>query len=297
MAWKCGQKTSISTICLLAVLLAGCAITPTPLTDTDLDVQRIDSKQRLADNHQAVTQAITLEEAIARALRNNLDLQLEVTERTLAEHELELSRYDQLPELVADIDFRGRNNFTGASSRSLFTGRQSLEASTASERDVLTGNLNLTWNVLDFGVSYFRSKQAADRVLIAEEERRKVVNQIVQDVKTAYWRAVSSERLNVQLGILLTRVEAALKNSKEIVAQKLDKPLTPLTYQRELITIKRELQELQRELSLAKIQLAALMNLPPGEAYELAIPERESVAKEPPFLPYRDGRYCIGSPL
>lgn len=285
MAWKCSQITSFGIACAVVLLATGCAITPAPLTDAELEQQVAQSKQQLAENQQAITQPISLEDAIARALRNNLDLQLEITERNLAEQELELSRYDQLPELVADIDFRGRNNFTGASSRSLFTGRQSLEASTASERDVLTGNLNLTWNVLDFGVSYFRSKQAADRVLIAEEERRKVVNQIVQDVKTAYWRAVSSERLNNQLAVLLTRVEAAIANSKEIVAQKLDKPLTPLTYQRELITIKRELQELQRELSLAKIQLAALMNLAPGQTFELEIPARDSEAKEPPFLP------------
>lgn len=260
-------------------------MTPIPLTDAELAAQLHQSKESIAEVQQPVTQPISLDEAIARALRNNLDLQLEITERNLAEKELTVARFDELPKVVADIDFRGRNNFTGASSRSLFTGRQSLEASTASERDVLTGNLTATWNVLDFGVSYFRSKQTADQILIAEEERRKVVNQIVQDVKTAYWRAVSSERLNEQLGILIDRVEQALADSRQIIAQKLDKPLTPLTYQRELITIKRELQELQRELSLAKIQLAALMNLQPGQAYELVIPERSSEAKEPPFLP------------
>ncbi len=285
MAWKSSHLTSLGLICAVIIILSGCAVTPVPLTDAELENQLALSKQKIADAQQAVTQPINLQEAIARALRNNLDLQLEISERTLATQELELTRYDQLPKLVADIDFRGRNNFTGASSRSLFTGRQSLEGSTASERDVLTGKLNLTWNVLDFGVSYFRSKQAADQVLIAEEERRKVVNQIVQDVKTAYWRAVSSERLNEQLAVLLTRVEDAIANSKEIIAQKLDKPLTPLTYQRELITIKRELQELQRELSLAKIQLAALMNLPPGQEYELMVPEEDNEVKEPPFLP------------
>lgn len=294
MAEFIGRQLLTGTLCALALLVTGCAITPVPLTEAELNAQLEQSRQSLEESQQSVNQPIGLEDAIARALRNNLDLQLEITERTLAEKELTLTRFDELPELVADIDFRGRSNFTGASSRSLFTGRQSLEASTASERDVLTGNLNLTWNILDFGVSYFRSKQAADQILIAEEERRKVVNQIVQDVKTAYWRAVSSERLNEQLSLLVGRVESAIANSKEIIAQKLDKPLTPLTYQRELITIKRELQELQRELSLAKIQLAALMNLPPGQDYELVIPDTIDDAKEPPFLPEEMENIALG---
>jgi len=57
-------------------------------------------------------------------------------------------------------------------------------------------------------------------------------------------------------------------------------PNTALTYQRELIGIKRELQELQQDLAIAKIQLAVLMNLRPGEDYELVIPDKtESVRK------------------
>ena len=34
-------------------------------------------------------------------------------------------------------------------------------------------DLGLSWNVLDFGVSYYQSKQNADRLLVAQERRRK----------------------------------------------------------------------------------------------------------------------------
>ena len=190
-----------------------------------------------------------------------------------------------LPTFVSNLAYTSRSNFSGANSRSLLTGLESLASSTSSNRDIHTADLNLSWNILDFGVSYVRAQQAADNVLIAEEAKRKVVNRIVQDVRSAYWRAVSNDRLIVQLEELMIRVKAAIVESKEVEARKLDRPLTALTYQRELIGIKRELEKLQRNLSLAKIQLAALMNLRPGESYELEIPDRSDTVRDIAFSP------------
>ncbi len=253
---------------------------PTPFTEEELTSQATADKQEITANQEAVSGPISLYEAIARALTYNLDLRLEVTKRLLAQRELDLSHYDQLPDFVGNFSYSGRDNFSGANSRSLLTGAQSLQSSTSSDRDVYAGDLNLSWNILDFGLSYIRSQQAADRVLIAEEQRRKVVNDLIQDVRSLYWRAVSNDRLIVQLEGLLERVKIAIRQSKKIESEGLDKPLTALTYQRELIGIQRELQEMQRELSLSKIQLAALMNLEPGTSYGLVLPDRTNVIRE-----------------
>ncbi|MGK0298240.1 MAG: outer membrane protein TolC, partial [Gammaproteobacteria bacterium] len=78
---------------------------------------------------------------------------------------------------------------------------------------------------------------------------------------------------------LLVKVNQAIADSKRVELERLDRPLTALTYQRELISIKRELEQLQRDLSLAKIQLSALMNLPLGESYTLVIPDRSTNVK------------------
>ena len=53
-------------------------------------------------------------------------------------------------------------------------------------------------------------------------------------------------------------------------------PLVALTYERELIEVKREIETLNGELSLAKNQLAALMNVRPGTKFHLAPPKRAS---------------------
>jgi len=270
---------------VLLFLLGGCAVIPVPLTSEEIKEQAEKDKAQLTKDQEAVTGPISLYEAIARALSYNLDLRLELAKKVLSERELDLTRYEQLPDFVASSAYNGRSNFSGATSRSLLTGTQSLESSTSSERDIFTHNLNLTWSILDFGVSYFRAQQAADRVLITEEQKRKIINNIIQDVRTAYWRAVSNDRLILQMESLIIRVKDAIKESKQIEYEKLEKPLTALTYQRELIGIKRELEELQRELSLAKIQLASLMNLRPNQDYELVIPERTNEIRTLGYTP------------
>lgn len=266
-------------------ILSGCAITPAPIEEELIREQAEQDRIAVVANQEEVDGTITLYESIARALKYNLDYHLEYAEKVLAQTQLDISRYELLPQLVVNAGYDGRDNFSGSASRSLLTGVQSLQSSTSSDRDVFTGDLNLSWNVLDFGLSYIRAKQAADQVLIAEQEKRKVINRIVQDVRTAYWRAVTNDRLIDRIEDLLVRVTSAIEESKQVETQRLERPLTALTYQRELIGIKRELEELQRDLSVSKIQLAALMNIRPGESYQLEIPERKQVASKVDISP------------
>ncbi|WP_185076739.1 TolC family protein, partial [Pseudomonas frederiksbergensis] len=96
-----------------------------------------------------------------------------------------------------------------SSSQSVLTGTQSLEPSTSQDRERRVGDLTMVWNVLDFGVSYISAKQQGDQRLIVQERRRKVINTIVQDVRSAYWRAVAAERLLTQIDSLMARVDTA----------------------------------------------------------------------------------------
>jgi outer membrane protein TolC len=272
-------------IIIISLFISGCSIVPISLTQGELREQAEKDRITVTQNQEPVNGPITLYEAIARALKYNLDFNLEYAEKILSETDFDLSKYEMLPQLVVDTGYNGRDKHSGSSSRSLIDGTQSLQSSTSADRDLFNTDLSLTWSVLDFGLSYIRAKQSADQVLIAEEEKRKVVNRMVQDVRTAYWRAVSNDRLIARLEVLLTRVSKAIEESKQIEMERLDRPLTALTYQRELIGIKRELEELQRDLSLAKIQLSALMNLRPGEDFELVIPEREEIVNKVDISP------------
>ena len=257
--------------------LSSCAIKPIPLTMDEVQSRAQDDRGILTRDQEPVFGPIDLYEAMARALKYNLDARVELMHKMLAQTQLDLSHYAMLPRLAANAGFDGRNNFSGGVAKSLITGNQILEPFTSAERDIFSADLSLSWNVLDFGMSYIRAKQAADDVLIAEEERRRVANRVMQDVRIAYWRAVSAERILPSLKMLDEWVKNALENSQTVQDEKLSSPLVPLQYRLDLLNTQRYVHQLFRELSTAKLQLAALINLPPGQEDKimLLVPERE----------------------
>ncbi len=256
----------------------GCAIKPIPLTTDDVQSRVSEDRAVLTKDQEPLTGPVDLYEAMARALKYNLDARVELMHKMLAQTQLDLSHYAMLPRLAANAGFDGRNNFPGGVAQSLLTGRQVLEPFTSAERNIFSADLSLSWNVLDFGLSYIRAKQAADDVLIADEERRRVANRVIQDVRVAYWKAVSAERILPSLSRLDEWVKTALEKAQAVQDDRLNAPLVPLQYKLDLLNTQRYVQLLFRELNTAKLQLAALINLPPEQEKDLAlmIPEREA---------------------
>ena len=68
----------------------------------------------------------------------------------------------------------------------------------------------------------------------------------------------------------MARVAQARDNSQRLSEQRIGDPIQALSYQRALIEATRQLEEQRRALSLAKTELATLINLPLGTQVELA---------------------------
>lgn len=267
------QKLKIL-VALGTLLLSGCIITPQPLSVAELEESANINIARASQGQEPVSNSISLYEAMARALKYNLDHRIQKMQSALSDKKLNAARADMLPNLVADFDHTNRDKRAYSFSDSV-NGTRSTVASTSSEINSMKRDITFSWNILDFGLSYVRAKQEADKSLIAEEQRRKVINRIIEDVRTAYWRAVSAERLLNGFSKLERRIEIALSNSRQLGKSGYTSPVAQLTFQRELVEIKGKAQRLQRELTTSKIQLAALMNLPPNENYHLVVPHRQ----------------------
>ena len=266
----------VAVIVMPLVTMSGCLIKPRPMDTGEVHARAVKDYLAISAVAEPVSGPIDLYEAMARAVKYNLDAKVKAIQVQLAHQQLNVAHYSLLPNVAANAGFDGRNNFSGGVGQGILTGRQAVEPFTSSEKNVTSGNLALSWDVLDFGLSFVRAQQAADNVLVAEEEKRRLAVRLIQDVRGAYWRAVSAERVLPRIQFLDDSVAKALESTKRIVGQKLQAPLTPLNYQRDLLNIQREVRRLFRDLSTAKAQLASMMGLPPGTSFDLVVPPRET---------------------
>ena len=249
---------------LIVAALGGCAVLPEPLTDAQRQT-RIDSDMTtLFKDMEPVTGPISLHEAFARALKYNYDYRLRMMESALSNAQLDLSHYDMLPKLTTSAGYASRNNDAGSRSVNLITGEESNLFSGAQDRNRNTASAAFTWNILDFGVSYVRAQQQATQSLIVEEHKRKVAQNISQDVRQAFWRAYGAQKALPRLDDLLNRVNEAVARSRRMEEQRLLPPLQALAYQRAMLDLQQQIVTRRQELVLAKTELAALINLRPG---------------------------------
>jgi outer membrane protein TolC len=141
------------------------------------------------------------------------------------------------------------------------------------DRDHTVGSLGLSWNMLDLGMGYYGARQQADRFLIASEKRRKAMHLLMQDVRTAFWRAVSAQKLQADVHAATVVAEEALFDSRQAETERLRNPLDALRYQRQVLENLRLLEAIEQELSTAQTELAALINAPIGMPITLVEPE------------------------
>ncbi|MCP4212527.1 MAG: TolC family protein [Halieaceae bacterium] len=254
----------------LSATLAGCAVSPKMLTSAEQAALSKADMEAIFGEQQAVSGPLSLYDAMARAVLYNLEHRVQMMEQVLATDRLKVARSGMLPQLVANAGYSSRSNKLGSSSTSLLTGTESLEPSTSQDRDLDTANVSLVWNFLDLGVSHAMAKQQADEVLIAQEKRRKVVQNIIQDVRYAYWRAVSAQRLLADMDGLGNDLNRALERSTRLQKSGAESPQQQLKYRKSLLQMAQRMWEVRKELATAEAELAALINLPPGQKLQLA---------------------------
>ncbi len=265
------KKLFIVFICLAFV---ACARSPKVIDSESLSISIAEEIAELEID--ASLKNIDLHTAIAIAVRNNRDLRISVMESALANRQRDLQKFDMLPDIALTAGYSEFTELQPSTSKSVLLDTGSAPPLDGTEsytisRDKIqeTRGIEFTWNALDFGLSYIRAGQQADRYLIAKELERKAVQNITRDIIRSYWKAQASENLLNKLNPLLKRVDDALADSQYIEELLISAPMDSLLYQKELLDVQRTLQTQQRALINSKNELAALMGLLPNQKFTL----------------------------
>ena len=262
-------------IVFMCLALVACARSPKVIDAESLSISIAEEIAELEID--ASLKNIDLHTAIAIAVRNNRDLRISVMESALSQSQRDLQKFDMLPDIALNAGYSEFTELQPSTSQSADNDMGDVNALDGTEsytisrgKGLETRNIEFTWNALDFGLSYIRAGQQADRYLIAKELERKAIQNITRDIIRSYWKAQASENLLEKLNPLLKRVEDALADSQYIEELLISAPMDSLLYQKELLDVQRTLQTQQRALINSKNELATLMGLLPGEKFTLA---------------------------
>ncbi len=247
---------------VLPGLLVGCAqLTPEQplLTPTRSSWQQELSQMQI----EPIQGVLSLEEAIARGLKYNLDRRAKQLELEIASGQFESALQDMLPKARAQIERSNR------SEERLTRNSNGTASNATSDRNHNVHELGASWNLLEFGVGYYNAKQARERVQIANERRRKLIHTLIQDVRSAYWRAACAQAMRQDLKNTIAQAEDALEDSRKVESERVRAPTESLTYQKQLLESLRTLELIDQDLAPAQVELATLINAPAGQPLTL----------------------------
>lgn len=206
---------------------------------------------------------VTLYDAMARAMLANIDYRVQVMEQAVAQSEFEKAKLNMLPELRATGSYTYRDPQGASISENVETGEISTGGYTTSEsQERLLGDVTFSWNLLDFGLSYYQAKQQADAVMVRHQMQRKAMQTLLHKVRHAYWKAVFAQTFAPRVDEIILETEQALDHLRAVEGRRLQPLLQTLRFQRTLLGIISQMKSLKSELAMSRIELLNLIDLP-----------------------------------
>ena len=209
-------------------------------------------------------------ETLARSVKYNLDYRLKLVNIALQSGQLDIAAFTMFPSLNASGSLYARNNnysTSGISSEGVTTG-----LSSSTPRSLRSARIAISWNLLDFGMGYVRAKQQSEKVLIAEEEARRQLQQLAQDVLVAYWIAYNAQQLITETKAFQSLLSQAKNKLEKAAFDKIVPKENLLNYQAALLEGTRRLIQLEYKYDKAMLDLKHLLFLPLDQKIILAKP-------------------------
>lgn len=135
-------------------------------------------------------------------------------------------------------------------------------------------DLKVAWNILDISTLYFMNADPMLQQSVAAEESRKVIQNILQEARVLYWKALTAQRLLPVLDETIEHitldVDEMNAHAKELAAEGKNPETAELIKKRKYMEAVQKLSALKRDMETAHERLASLMGLHPQTQFSLA---------------------------
>ena len=162
---------------------------------------------------------------------------------------------------------------TNISPMSLPTMAENLGYENSTNSSAIPADLKVSWNLLDLSSLYYQNASFNPEA-VAEEQSRKVVNNILLEARTLYWKALSAQRLIPVIDdmneYLVRVVDELSSRSNELIKAGKTPSTNLLLKKRKYLENIKQLAELRRKFDTAQAEFAGLLGMYPSTEIKLA---------------------------
>lgn len=212
---------------------------------------------------------LTYCEIITLVLSQNFDLLLKSQEYAVQREMATGERLALLPELNLNLESYHRSNLLTVTSQSIQTGQVTVIPSIASRRDQFRTNIEGVLSLVDFGLTYFRWRQATDESYIKMLQLQRLTQTTILEATRAYWNALIYQKMFLRFSDLVQQT-MSMNDALDLMIETQSLNSTDaLIRQRRLLELQNDILYYEDLYVAAKKKLAGLMGIPASQYYEL----------------------------
>ncbi len=223
---------------------------------------------------------LTLEEIIAIAVENNYDLLVKAKEFDVQRQFAIRDQLKMLPQLLLNGEESNRNNDLIVASRSVVPNVPPAPPSISTQRHVSRHDITLVFNLLDFGLSYYKARQEEKKGFILALEYEKARQALVLDIHKQYWKAVVSKTAMQDSEFLMEKSQELRSKIGSQINERVLSKTKGLKSCAELQNINIEFTGYDNDYYKAISELIVLMGLPPNATLEIVYDDSRPVNQE-----------------
>ena len=224
---------------------------------------------------------LTLQECIDMALEHNLNLQVNRLEEKVAREMKTAEMLGMLPEININNTATSRNNTPASSSKKVGEDGLTYGYSTSQERDVNYFNIDLALSVLDFGLAFFNTQQAQDRVYMREQRTIRAAQNLTLDVVRAYFSVAAAQKAIDITKELLKECRSRYELIQKLRGKRELDAFRAFDETRRFIEMEKRLTNYTRSCENSRVELRSLLGMAPSgkivveDSYLNSLPDYE----------------------
>ena len=207
---------------------------------------------------------LTLQKCIEIALKNSLQARVSELEIEVQQEMETAEALGMLPQLNVNNNFTARSKTPASSSKKIAATGRTYGASYSEDKIINYLNIDLMFSMLDFGLTYFNTRQQADRVVLYRQRSERAAQNLIYDVVRAYFRVVAAQRAQQITSALLEECRSHHDTITKLAKANKISPARAFAETRRFMDMEKRLTAYQRNYESACVELRTLMGYYPS---------------------------------